>query len=113
MQILLITWLPGLSWNTRLVLATTSSLLSPAEVTSSSLLIQGLFALASMPSHSCVANATHYFSTRESGYRMTMRAVVRIKKGAEITHSYTEPLDPVLLRRTLLQVSSLTQLRVT
>ena len=34
-----------------------------------------------------------------------MRAVVRIKKGAEITHSYTEPLDPVLLRRTLLQVS--------
>ena len=59
-----------------------------------------------MPSHSCVANATHDFSTRESGYRMTMRAVVRIKKGAEITHSYTEPLDPVLLRRTLLQVSS-------
>ena len=72
------------------------------------LFIQGLFALASMPSHSCVANATHDFSTRESGYRMTMRAVDRIKKGAEITHSYTEPLDPVLLRRTLLQVSSIT-----
>ena len=30
----------------------------------------------------------------------------RIGKGEEITHSYTEPLDPVLLRRTLLQVSS-------
>ena len=26
-----ITWLPGLSWNTLLVLATTSSILSPAE----------------------------------------------------------------------------------
>ena len=39
--------------------------------------IQGLFALASMPSHSCVANATHDFSTRETGYRMIMRAVVR------------------------------------
>ena len=30
-----------------------------------------------MPSHSCVANATHDFSTRETGYRMIMRAVVR------------------------------------
>ena len=69
--------------------------------------IQGLFALASMPSHSCVANATHDFSTLKTGYRMTMRAVVRIGKGEEITHSYTEPLDPVLFRRTLLQVSQL------
>ncbi len=66
--------------------------------------IQGLFALASMPSHDCVANATHEFSAREDGYRMTMRAVVKIPKGADITHSYTEPLDPVLQRRSLLQV---------
>lgn len=71
--------------------------------------IQGLFALASMPSHSCVANATHDFSTLKTGYRMTMRAVVRIGKGEEITHSYTEPLDPVLFRRTLLQVGKFFQ----
>ena len=46
-------------------------------VTSLIYLYQGLFALASMPSHSCVANATHDFSSRETGYRMVMRAVVR------------------------------------
>jgi hypothetical protein len=35
---------------------------------------------------------------------MTMRAVMKIPKGTDITHSYTEPLDPVLIRKTLLQV---------
>ena len=60
--------------------------------------IGGLFALASMPSHSCVANATHDFSRREDGFKMTMRSVVKIPKGSDITHSYTEPLDSILTR---------------
>ena len=91
-------------------------------VSSSETSIRGLFALASIPSHNCVANATHDFSDREDGFVMTMRAVVKIPKGADITHSYTEvsarvgvflkalhfidfqPLDPVLYRKSLLQV---------
>lgn len=35
---------------------------------------------------------------------MTMRAVRRIRKGEDITHSYTEPLDTVLRRQSLLQM---------
>ncbi len=66
--------------------------------------IRALFGLASMPNHSCVANATHDFSDRESGFVMTMRAVTKIAKGADIHHAYTEPLDPILVRRSLLQV---------
>jgi len=66
--------------------------------------IGGLFALASMPSHSCVANATHDFSRREDGFKMTMRSVVKIPKGSDITHSYTEPLDSILTRKALLRL---------
>ena len=35
---------------------------------------------------------------------MTMRATMRIGKGQDIHHAYTEPLDPLLVRRSLLQV---------
>ncbi|XP_059083864.1 SET domain-containing protein SmydA-8-like [Tigriopus californicus] len=66
--------------------------------------IQALFGLASMPSHSCVANCTHDFSSRKSGYVMTMRSLTHINKGEDITHSYTEPFDPLLQRQALLQV---------
>ena len=85
--------------------------------------IRGLFALASMPSHDCIANCTHEFSSRfgnaglftfenfylsfifrEKGFVMTMKAVRKIKKGDDITHAYAEPLDPVLQRRGILQV---------
>ena len=35
---------------------------------------------------------------------MTMRSVTKIKKGEDITHSYSDPLDTVLQRRSLLRV---------
>jgi len=66
--------------------------------------IGALFALASMPSHSCVANATHDFTKRQDGFKMVMRSVVKIPKGADITHSYTEPLDSILTRKALLRM---------
>jgi len=74
------------------------------ETTEGAQSIRGLFALASMPSHNCVANATHDFSNRQDGFKMTMRAVVKIPKGADITHSYTEPLDSIMTRRALLKM---------
>ena len=47
--------------------------------------------------------------TRESGFVMTMRAVTKIAKGQEITHAYTEPLDPVITRRSILQLGKFFQ----
>ena len=41
---------------------------------------------------------------RSNGYKMTMRSVVKIPKGSDILHSYTEPLDTLLTRKSLLQV---------
>ena len=35
---------------------------------------------------------------------MTMRSVVKIPKGSDILHAYTEPLDTILTRKSLLQV---------
>ena len=41
---------------------------------------------------------------REDGFKMTMRAVVKIPKGKDITHSYSEPLDFLLTRKALLRM---------
>ncbi len=35
---------------------------------------------------------------------MTLRAVTKIPAGADITHSYTETLDPLLVRRAVLKL---------
>ncbi|XP_040573772.1 SET domain-containing protein SmydA-8 isoform X1 [Lepeophtheirus salmonis] len=72
-------------------------------------LIRGIFALASMPNHSCVSNCYHNFTCREEGFKMTMKAVVDIKEGDEITHSYTEPLDPIMRRQSLLKIGKFFQ----
>lgn len=71
--------------------------------------IRGLFGLASMPSHSCVANCKHDFSTCKDGFVMTVRAVTAISKGQEITHSYTEPMDTVVVRQTLVKLGKFFQ----
>ena len=41
---------------------------------------------------------------REDGFKMTMRAVVKIPKGKDITHSYSEPMDFLLTRKALLRM---------
>ena len=64
--------------------------------------IRGLFGLASMPNHDCLANTTHSFGTSDEGFVMTVKALRDIPKGSDITHSYTEPLDTVLSRQTTL-----------
>ena len=66
--------------------------------------IRGLFALASMPNHDCLANTTHNFGSSKEGFVMTVTALRNIKAGEDITHSYTEPLNTVLARQTLLQM---------
>ena len=66
--------------------------------------IRGLFGLASMPNHDCVANTTHSFGNVKQGLVMTVKALRDIAKGADITHSYTEPLDTVLARQTMLSM---------
>eukprot|EP00096_Caligus_rogercresseyi_P006994 TRINITY_DN2418_c0_g2_i1.p1 TRINITY_DN2418_c0_g2~~TRINITY_DN2418_c0_g2_i1.p1 ORF type:complete len:531 (+),score=146.39 TRINITY_DN2418_c0_g2_i1:103-1695(+) len=72
-------------------------------------LIRGIFALASMPNHSCVANCSHSFSKREGGFLMTMKALVDIEAGEEINHSYTEPLDPIIRRQSILRIGKFFQ----
>ena len=64
--------------------------------------IRGLFGLASMPNHDCLANTTHDFSSVEEGFVMSVRALKDIKKDEDITHNYAEPLEPILSRQTLL-----------
>ena len=66
--------------------------------------IRGLFALASMPNHDCLANTTHSFGNSKEGFVMNVNALRNIKAGEDITHSYTEPLNTVLARQTLLQM---------
>ena len=66
--------------------------------------IRGLFGLASMPNHDCLANTTHSFGTAKEGFVMTVKALRDIPKGQDITHSYTEPLDTVLTRQTMLSM---------
>ena len=66
--------------------------------------IRGLFGLASMPNHDCLANTTHSFGNSKQGFTMTVKALRNINKGDDITHSYTEPLDNVLTRQTMLSM---------
>ncbi len=66
--------------------------------------IRGLFALASMPNHDCLANTTHTFGSCQEGFVMTVKALRNIKSGEDITHSYAEPLNTVLARQTLLSM---------
>lgn len=78
--------------------------LSEADDANSSNSIRGLFALASMPNHDCLSNTTHFFSSVKEGCVMTVRALRDIKEGEDITHSYSEPLNTVLARQTLLSM---------
>ena len=38
-----------------------------------------------------------------------MQSVTKISKGEEITHSYTEPLDPVMTRKSILDLGKFFQ----
>ena len=40
---------------------------------------------------------------------MIMRAITKIPKGKEITHAYTEPLDPLMTRRSILELGKFFQ----
>ena len=40
---------------------------------------------------------------------MTMQAITKISKGEEITHAYTEPLDPVMTRKSILSLGKFFQ----
>ena len=40
---------------------------------------------------------------------MTMKAITKIPKGKEITHAYTEPLDPLMTRRSILELGKFFQ----
>ena len=46
-----------------------------------------------------MANTAHQFSPLDEGFRMVVTAVRDIKKGEEITHSYVEPQEPLLVRQ--------------
>ena len=46
---------------------------------------------------------------RQNGFIMTMRSVTKILKGQEITHAYTEPLDPLLTRKSILKLGKFFQ----
>ena len=58
--------------------------------------VRGLYSLASLPNHSCLANTAHTF--HPDNLKMTVRAVADIAEGEDITHCYTEPLEPLLTR---------------
>lgn len=64
--------------------------------------LRGLYSLCSLPNHSCVANTLHTFHDKTQNYRMTVRAVTNITKGQDITHSYVEPLQTILVRQQIL-----------
>ena len=46
---------------------------------------------------------------RENGFTMTMRSVMKIAKGQELVHAYSQPLDPVMTRRSLLYLGKFFQ----
>ncbi|KAK4012629.1 hypothetical protein OUZ56_024870 [Daphnia magna] len=68
----------------------------------------GVFTLASMMSHNCVANTHHVI---DANYRMTVRASVAIKEGEQIFASYTLPLEGTIVRRSVLRQSKLFECR--
>jgi hypothetical protein len=55
-----------------------------------------------MPNHDCLANTCHEFASAQDGFVMTVKALRTIKEGEDISHSYTEPLDTLLARQTVL-----------
>ena len=71
--------------------------------------LRGLFQIASIPNHDCLANTVHTFESIKDGFRMTVRAGRAIKKGAEITHSYVDPQEPYLVRQELLKMGKFFQ----
>lgn len=66
--------------------------------------IRGLYQIASIPNHDCVANTVHQFASLEEGFRMFVKASRDIKKGEEITHSYVDAQEPLLIRQELLNL---------
>jgi len=66
--------------------------------------IRGLYQIASIPNHDCVANTVHQFGSLEDGFRMFVKASRDIKKGEEITHSYVDAQEPFLIRQELLNL---------
>ena len=50
-----------------------------------------------------------FYGFRKDGFVMTMRSITKIKKGQEITHAYTEPLDPVMTRKSILNLGKFFQ----
>ena len=66
--------------------------------------IRGLYQIASIPNHDCVANTVHQFASLDEGFRMFVKACRDIKKGEEITHSYVDAQEPLLIRQELLNL---------
>ena len=66
--------------------------------------IRGLYQIASIPNHDCIANTVHQFSSNEDGFRMIVKAGRDIKAGEEITHSYVDAQEPFLVRQELLRL---------
>jgi len=66
--------------------------------------LRGLYQIASIPNHDCIANTSHTFASIQDGFRMVVRAGREIKEGEEITHSYVDPQEPVLVRQELLHL---------
>ena len=71
--------------------------------------LRGLFQIASIPNHDCLANTVHTFESINEGFRMTVRAGRAIKKGSEITHSYVDTQEPYLVRQELLKMGKFFQ----
>merc|ERR1712079_58684 len=71
--------------------------------------IRGLYQIASIPNHDCMANTTHTFASLEDSFRMTVTAARDIVKGEEITHSYVEAQEPFLARQELLKMGKFFQ----
>jgi len=65
--------------------------------------IRGLFSIASIPNHSCLCNTSHTFN-KENNYRMVVRATRNIARDEDITHTYVDQLEPLLIRQELLNL---------
>ena len=66
--------------------------------------VRGLYQIASIPNHNCIANASHIFTSLDEGFRMIVTACRDIAEGEDITHSYVEVQEPFLARQELLKM---------
>ena len=66
--------------------------------------IRGLYQVASIPNHDCLANTVHQFCSLEEDFRMVVKAGRNIRAGEEITHSYVDAQEPFLVRQELLKL---------